>query len=170
MAVTGSMAVPVLVRWPNAADGWSPVGTFSINAEATGNTSGGYVRTQTGWTRDQLGFHALVVPTYISCIDTLGSAEDVVVTYTGYNRRCTDMAVRVDMQAHGSSNYGAVQGSQIVLESEAGTDAAAQQFVRAEWQTNTNSATYHLHIYGVVYDAEKFYYNGHVTGPMLGNL
>lgn len=174
------MTVTVTRNVSSGSDGYVPwhtasrdsnaglVGTLAFNAEATGDSGGGTVKILLRMRREEFGFPILWVPTQVTTIDNLATAEDVIVTYeTAGNRRLsTSFQQIVQMRQVLSTNAGAVENVVIPIE---GVGPGQLDIMQAEWATNTDTKTYHLHMFGPVYDLQMLARLGQID-PIIAGL
>lgn len=142
-------------------DGSDPVGTLSVNAQATGAAGGGTVIVGISMNRETFGFPLLWVPTMISIADNLATAEDVDLAYSGGRMETAQQQVVTMVQF--AENAGAA--SQYGVSFEGGE---ATLIITATWQTNTDTKTYHLHVFGPVYDLQVIAARGRISDIMAG--
>lgn len=130
-----------------------PVGTLSIDAEATGDGSGGTMTVRVIMSRIEFGFHPIWVVTRLNTLDGLAAAEAVLMRFAeaGNERLNADFNDAVLAVRQGALNVANMEHLGLVIEPDAVTDA---NVLIADWATNTNSVGYHLHAYGVLFDAE----------------
>lgn len=132
----------------------SAVGTFSQDAVATGDASGGTVELLMSMIFIEFGFHPLYVPTRATTLDSLTTPEAVRLRYSGQgNERVegnVDESVLAVVGVEGV-NYATFSGLSIVIE-PIGPDGGT--VMTAKWSTNEDGDAYHLHVFGLMYDAE----------------
>lgn len=129
-----------------------PVGTLSVNAEVTGDASGGSVTAVISMAREEFGFHPIWVPTRVGTRDVLAVAEAVEFTFRGSGNDRLDSDIEEGVLATrvvGALNLAAFVALGVAIEV---VSLPAVQVVQARWATNTNTLLYHLHVYGVLYD------------------
>jgi len=129
------------------------VGTLMVNAEGTGDSSGGNMDIFIDMKKESFGFRPIWVPTRIETQDNLSSPVVVRVGYSsgGTERLLTNMnevVLPVAFAGVNSANYSYMG---IAIEPDV---VAGDVVLYARWGTNTNSVEYHLHVYGVLYDAQ----------------
>ncbi len=129
------------------------VGTVQIDAETVGDASGGTVTIAIAMTRDVFGFPTMVVPTQISASDILAAAEPVDITYRSQGNRRLSIAIgEVVVSLQGAiGNIAVANNVSIPIE---GVDETERDILRAVWATNTNTFSYHLHVFAVVFDLQ----------------
>ncbi len=143
------------------------VGTLAVNAEATGDGGGGVVVILLRTRREEFGFPLLWVPTQVTLTDNLATAVDVILTMepAGNRRLNASMNQRVAMAQVQSANMGNLVDITIPIE---GVDETQQNILQAEWETNTNAKTYHVHMFGPVYDLQMIARLGHIDPLVAG--
>lgn len=143
------------------------VGTLAVNAEATGDGSGGVVNILLRMRREQFGFPLLYVPTQVTLVDNLATAVDVIAGFepAGNRRLIANVNQRVAMVQVQSSNMGNLVDVTIPIE---GIDNSLRDIFQAQWETNTDSKTYHLHMFGPVYDLQMIARMGHIDPLAAG--
>lgn len=153
------------VPFRGAAREAGAVGTLYIDAEATGDGSGGIVQIHLNMSRIEFGFHPLWVPTHISTQDALASPEVVQVNWseTGNERQSAGLREHVLGITQSSINIAVFTQLGVIIEPNL---QAGGRIMTANWATNTNSAAYHLHIFGPIYDGE-FLARGKAGTPEL---
>jgi len=129
------------------------VGTLAIDAQTTGDGSGGAVSLLVAFARLEFGFHLIYVPTRVSTFDSLVTPEVVMFQYDpAGNERVADSLREASLAIAGFGGSSATfdkLGVPIEPDQETATSCLV-----AQWTTNTNALVYHLHVFGVVYDAE----------------
>lgn len=134
----------------------APVGTFSMDAEATGDSGGGTVQIIIQGTKDMFGFRAILIPTAVvySAVTDPGNA---LFTYThtgnGHLQSASQIQMATDMVAVGG-NYFAPEFvlARVLVEPDKETNA---DLFQVKFDTNTDGTLYHLHVFGVVFDHER---------------
>ncbi len=129
------------------------VGTLAIDAETVGDGSGGAVTLLIAFAREEFGFHLIYVPTRVSTFDSLASPEVVMFQFDpAGNERVAESLREASLAVAGFGGSSAVF-DKLGVPIEPNVQAATSCLV-AQWTTNTNALTYHLHVFGVVYDGE----------------
>lgn len=154
--------------------GWNgsqPVGTVSLDAEATGDSGGGKVSLSVSMPRFVFGFHPIWMITQIECLDNLAVAEVVFFRYvaTGNERLQgnlgeAQLAVR---HAAAANNVALFTIGGVPIEPD---QLVAADVVLVEWSTNTDAKTYHLHVFGYLFDAEEIARGDGMIGERLAGL
>ncbi len=132
----------------------SAVGTLSLDAALTGDGTGGTITLSLSMERVEFGFHPILLVTRMSSLDGLATAEQVTVEYSsqGNERLNTDIIeTNLPVAGPGSSNIATYSRLGVPIEPNL---AAGGDILIARWTTNTDTIVYHLHVFGVVYDAE----------------
>jgi len=165
--LANGLFVPFMQRTRGGDSHGSPVGTVTLDATDTGDGSGGTATVSVSIRRTMFGFRTLVIPTSIVTFDNLAAVEPIRLEFqfAGLRRLvAVHQFVRTSVR-HNATNMSELGDLGIVLESnlEAATDALAVQ-----WETNTNSVVYHVHLYGVVYDLEILEKYGTLDPLMAG--
>ncbi len=131
----------------------SPVGTYSIDAQATGDGSGGTVDILMNMSYIEFGFHPILVMTRVTALDELATPIGVRFRYAASgNER---LEANIDQLVLAVAGVGAVSYTEfnalpVVIEPiRDGGDVMA-----ITWATNENADTYHLHLFGLLFDAE----------------
>lgn len=153
-AMAGGHFVPFRMRKRAGASRTDPVGTLHVNAEVSGDGSGGSATASITGVKDTFGFPALWVPTMIAVQDVLASLVDVRIIFgaVGNDRLEATVSVPVVMTAVGGVNMGVLGNTSILIDSSGVANAG--DVLSAVWATNTNTFVYHLHVYGPVYDGQ----------------
>lgn len=161
-----ALYVPFRTSSRGGRDGGDPVGTLSINAGATGAAGGGTVTITITMGHIIHGFHPLFVPTYVSISDSLTTAEEVSLAYnSGGNERLVGSLTEAELLiAVAGQNAKRFQSSGLLIEPVRGGGSV----MSAVWQTNTDTKTYHLHIFGYMFDAELLVTAGRLEGLSSG--
>lgn len=131
-----------------------PVGTMSVDVSATGDAGGGTVLINLTMERQEFGFHPIFVPTRCSSLDTLTTAEVVKFLFTGSgNERLKGdvREARLAVAAAGSENIAAFEQLGVSIEPAITGDQVIMQML---WSTNEDGKAYHMHVFGILYDAE----------------
>lgn len=156
MSVVGTPTSGVFTRYRGVKRGigqGGPVGTWMVDAGATGDSGGGSVKVNVQMEDIDFGFGAIVVPTLIGTRDSLVAAENVLIVFTTANERIHTGGIEdhIIQTRIGSQNRGSLDKVNVALS----VDGPGPGTVMiAEWDTNTDTKEYHLHVYGVVYDEE----------------
>ncbi len=147
-----------------------PVGTLFADGNAIGAAGGGTVEVGLTMGRQPFGFRIMFVPTIIAVRDNLASLENVNFIYALTNNSRLPAGTNVDENivpiTSGGIQVGRVIGVAFLIEPE---EDAPGLVMRATWATNTDGKAYHLHTYGVVYDAEIMTGYGQVP-DLVGGL
>jgi len=154
MAVTGTQAPFIWVPIPGVERRQGgPVGTVSADAGANGDSSGGTVTCEISIANVvDFGFEALVLPTIVALEDTLSTAIPIRIGVSSANRRIgggNDIRFVVTPVRVVSMQTGFISGP---LPAMSINGPAQTTVLRALWETNENGVSYHLHVYGVVYN------------------
>lgn len=131
-----------------------PVGTLFVDVSATGDGSGGTVTLGITMKRLEFGFHPIWVPTRVSSLDGLASPEAVEFMFrsSGNERLNGDLREpALGVAVAGGNNLAAFNQLGVAVEP---TNETAATVLQCLWSTNTNAVVYHLHAFGVLYDAE----------------
>ncbi len=132
----------------------SPVGTLAIDATVTGDASAGTVSIALAMEFDEFGFHPIWIPTRINAIVNNAGVDEVEFTYQpAGNERLSgvlteEITTRVTV---GGDNVGNAVFLAVPIEPD--QKAPADVFT-VRWETNTDTKVYHLHLFGVLYDAQ----------------
>lgn len=156
--------VPYHTVMRGGPDGMDPVGSLQVNAEATGDAGGGVVNIILSMLRQPFGFPILWAPTMVSATDNLASAEDVALSFSS-GRLITDMQQTITMVA--TANAGDLGNAKELGVSLEGRDAVVT-VATATWSTNTDTKSYHLHMFGPVYDLQLIALKGRISDIMAG--
>lgn len=131
------------------------VGTLSVDAEATGDGSGGTVTIVISMKFEQFGFHSLWIPTRVSSLDNLASPEVVEFSFrSSGNDRLAAGDLReaaTALATGGANNVASFSALGVSIEVRSLTNVSVMQ---VRWTTNTNALLYHLHVFGILYDGE----------------
>ncbi len=151
--------------------GWngSPVGTFAVDAQTTGDATGGTLDLNILMQRDMFGFHPLFVPTFISTRDNLATAEVVIVGYQGGgNDRLLATFREAVLPLAGASglNVGRLTQGNIIIDP---SSLVAAGVLTASWSSNVDTKAYHFHIMCTVFDGQLLAREGQVH-ELLGGL
>lgn len=143
------------------------VGTLMANAEATGDATGGEVSITLRMRREEFGFPLLWVPTKIGVRDNLAAAEEVSMFYVASgNRRLNDNFFEVQLAVRqGVTNAAILSNPSIAIE---GLGPGQGDVFGATWSTNTDTKTYHLHMFGAVFDLQMLARMGRVEAFLAG--
>ncbi len=129
------------------------VGTLAVDAEVTGDGSGGAVTILITMARQEFGFHPIYVPTRVSSFDSLATPEVVMFQFDpAGNERISD-SLRESSLAQAGFGGSSATFDKLGVPIEPDQEASTSVLV-CQWTTNENGDTYHLHVFGVVYDAE----------------
>ncbi len=129
------------------------VGTLAVDAEATGDGSGGAVTLLITMARQEFGFHPIWVPTRVSTFDQLATPEVVMFQFDpAGNERIADSLREAKLALAGFGGSSAVFDKLGVPVEPDQVDTTS--VLVAQWTTNETGDVYHLHAFGVVYDAE----------------
>jgi len=150
---TAGLFVPWMQRIRGGEGHGSPVGTLHMDAEATGDGSGGSVTIFIAGTREMFGFRALLVPTLISVSDALAAVSAVLIQWTavGNRRLSANINEVVTTVRVAGENHAILQEQGMTIEPP--TDVNTNGFT-VLWATNLNLAVYHFHVVASVYDLE----------------
>lgn len=150
-------------------DGRDPVGTLFIDANATGDATGGAVTINIAMGMNDFGFRMMFVPTFVSVQDALAAAEVMEFLYTsGGNKRITaNVSQHILGIRGGPSDVDVHVVTQLAMLIEPFTVAAAD-IMSARWATNTDTKAYHMHVFGVCYDAEVIAKEGGIPDLVAG--
>lgn len=151
VSVTAGRFVPF--RGVNRATG--PVASVHVNAEGTGDGSGGSMRINIQMAGLNFGFHSVLVPTRVQVHDNLAAVEVVqLLLASGGNERLTSSLIEHKLTVR-SGALNAVDFEHLSVPMEAAlTQLTEEDAVSAVWQTNTNAKVYHVHLFAIVYDGE----------------
>lgn len=164
-ALTDGLFVP-LMQGTRGGGGSHPVGTLQGSVITTGNGTGGTVTLNLTMTAQGFGFRYIYVPTLLALFDDLSSPEAVAVIWAAVTRRLqSDFLLSVLPIATSPGNAGNLEPAGVMLE---GVDATPVIGIQAIWSTNTNTKTYRMNVFGMVYDAELLERSGEVTGLLEG--
>lgn len=149
-----------------------PVGTLYVDAEAAGAAGGGTVTILLNMSSDEFGFHGIWVPTRVSSRDALATAETVALTYRNEgNERLssdiTEQALAVVTPSQG--NVATFNDLAVIIEPDI---IEGDRVLSCQWSTNEDGDTYHLHVFGVLYDAQAMARGklGRVAGDLLAGI
>lgn len=137
------------------------VGSLSVDAEATGDSGGGSVTVALNMGRQEFGFPILWVPTVIAIRDNLAAAENVALIYDSTNNRrlaASFHEVVVGLRS-GATNTALMSNVSIPVEGDA---VAPAGIFAAIWPTNTDTKSYHLHMFGPVFDLQVIAKQGEI--------
>lgn len=143
------------------------VGTLQLDAEATGAAGGGTVQIAVSMGREAFGFPLMLVPTFVGVQDNLAAAEVVRVDYRleGNRRLQASVSTTLTTLRSGTNNAGTVENVSIPIE---GVAIAEADILHAVWATNTDTKTYHLHVFAAVFDLQVIAREGLVDLLMAG--
>ncbi len=129
------------------------VGTLAIDAQATGDGSGGAVTILVAFSREEFGFNIIYVPTRVSTFDALTTPEVVMFQFDpAGNERIAESLREASLAIAGFGGSSAVFDKLgVPIEPEF---ASPTSCLVAQWTTNETGDVYHLHCFGVVYDSE----------------
>lgn len=162
--------VPFHTRWRGGPGGDEPVGSLAVDAGATGAAGGGTVSAGITMNAEEFGFRMIWIPTQIYIRDNLATAEDMSFSYeqAGNRRLNTNSTLRVLMTASAQSqNTGLVDGASIPIEPLVATTDG--RCMVAIWDTNTDTKSYHLHVFGFAFDMELIARKGGI-GPLMSGI
>lgn len=144
------------------------VGTLQIDAEATGAAGGGIVVIRLKMKREEFGFPLIFIPTYVAVKDNLATAELVTLDYraAGNRRMSSNVSEMITTLQNNNENAGLTTNTTIPIE---GGDRTEQDIMTAVWETNTDTKTYHLHMFGPVFDLQVIARSG-LVDPLLAGL
>ncbi len=130
------------------------VGTYDHDFEGTGDGSGGTLTLSLSFDGTEWGFDPIIVITAVSVrISSDPTNVGIVYEVTGNRRLADDLGF-----ASGTvSNQGQFLNPEYVLPRIAIEPQKGQVtgvFLRALFDSNVNSAIYHFHVWGLVFDAE----------------
>lgn len=174
MAVTTSvdMATGLFVPWRTAkrggVDGGDPVGTLSLDASATGAAGGGTVTLTITAVDGSFGFHAIWVPTYIALQDNLAAAESPLFSWRAAGNARLDVNLFqtfLSIRGAGTDDVSVMQNATVPIEPD---NRTATQVMQAIWATNTDTIVYHIHTFGVLFDAELLARAGRIPDILAG--
>lgn len=152
---TGGLFVPFRTAKRGGRDGGDPVGSYYFDGGAVGAAGGGTVTIILAMQKEAFGFHPLFVPTHIDASDTLATAEEVQLIYdpAGNSRIAAGNGIRESVLAVAGSATNDVffTAAGIIVEPSEDVDTSV---LAAVWKTNTDTKTYHFHIFGMLFDAE----------------
>lgn len=165
--VSDGLFVPFRTTSRGGGNGRDPVGTLYVDAGATGAAGGGTVEVNIGMNAEEFGFPILWVPTVVAISDNLAAAEDVLFGWqaTGNERTNTFMGIVVAMLRAAAINAGQNVQTGMLLDGFGSTDGAVMS---ATWDTNTDTKTYHLHVFGPVWDGQLIAKGGRVPEMLAG--
>ncbi len=148
-------------------EGTSPVGTVSQTLSDTGDGSGGTVTLIYTMARLPFGFRAIIVPTYVVALDTLGTAEAIRMNFTAVgNRRLTNSFDQITLAIAGQGqNQAKFDEAGIVIESDLLAETQVLSFI---WSTNTNAVVYSARLFAAVFDAEVIEAQGSISDFLAG--
>lgn len=152
---SAGLFVPFRTAMRGGPEGRDPVGTLMVEAEATGAAGGGSVIAGITSVAQPFGFPMLWVPTHISLSDNLAAAEVINFQFRdeGNARLNTEIGDAVNALAGSQGNVRTVRELSLVIDVTENGDTALR-IMLGSWSTNTDTKTYHLHVYGPVYDAQ----------------
>lgn len=158
--------VPFMQEVRGGAGRSSPVGTLASEVAVTGDSSGGSAIVYFTMSRESFGFRAIVVPTFVSTIDTLGSPEGIRGIFSAGNRRVLQAIEEVKVAIAGSGqNVAKFDAVGVVLEAEEVAPVTVMQYL---WSTNTNLKYYNARVFSAVFDAEIIAREGSVSDFLAG--
>lgn len=137
---------------PGADPTVSPVGTFSVNAEQEGDSSGGAITLNLN-DPGNLGFRA--------GWKLLQGSTQQLQSQAGNSVFSVRLSTRVLGVLHRVLVYSSIDGSNEIAELAVErtvsvlAEGATGAIYQASWQTNENTKTVHAHLYGVVYDMQS---------------
>lgn len=131
-----------------------PVGTLSVDAQITGSASGGAVTLVITMARVEFGFHPIWIPTRVASNDELNTPEVVefVFSQAGNERLNADYReAQLAAAVAGGTNVAIFEALGVAIEPQ---EALATAVLTMIWSTNIDTDTYHMHVYGILYDGE----------------
>lgn len=131
----------------------SPVATFSIDGTVTGDAGGGNATITMNMEYLEFGFHALFVPTRIATVDELATPEQVRLRYRREGNERLEAHIDqtvLGVAGVGSENHADFDRLGIIIEPTRLGDIVLE----VQWITNEDGDTYHMHMFGLMYDAE----------------
>lgn len=152
---------------------YGPVGTLSVDAQATGDAGGGAVTLRIIMSAREFGFHPIWVVTRLSSIDGLATPEAVRLLFAeaGNERLNADYnETLTPVVGPGGANVGNFANLGLVIEPDAAADA---NVIIVDWTTNEDTVQYHIHAYGVLFDAEalaRAKHSGKGVDPLLAGI
>lgn len=135
--------------------GSDPVGSVFADLAVAGAAGGGTATITLSCAKIIFGFHPIFVPTYITTQDDLATPEEVLLIYdpAGNERLSAGNGPRESKLAVAASGGNFVLFDAVGLLIEP-SEEATTNVLDVVWSTNTDAKTYHLHVYGVLFDAE----------------
>ncbi len=164
--------VPFRTAQRGGVSGGDPVGTLAINAEVTGDATGGTVQIEVVMQLLAFGFHALWLVTDFTLTDA-GAAQNVIAVFDsrGNERLIAELSeVGTTIAGPFTTSIFKARGNGVIIEpSSLLVATGAHEVMQGLWTTNTNGNVYHVHAFGYLYDAEIIARSGRLGG-LLGGL
>ncbi len=160
--------VPFRTAQRGGKEGADPVGTVMIDAGVTGAAGGGTVRLSVAGTGTEFGFPMLWVPTMISTQDNLSAAEVVTLLWRNEGNDRLNTVIQEARLAVAGADFNIMVPNQLGILIDPSGLRVNTNLIQALWSTNTDTKTYHLHVYGPVYDAQLIARGGIVPELLAG--
>lgn len=160
--------VPFRTAMRGGESAGDPVGTLSVDAAATGTATGGNVDIVLSMSKLSFGFHPLFIPTHITTLDTLATAEVVTIAFDlrGSERMISSMhQAELALAGAATLNIASFRGEGLLIEPD---DEGLDVVMNAAWTTNEDGKAYHLHVFGYMFDAELLARAGRLSGLLGG--
>jgi len=154
IAVTRSVSAGLFVPFRGVDRLVSPVGTLSIDAEATGDAGGGTVAITLAMASVEFGFHPIWIPTRIVVINNNGATQEVEIIYLANGNERIQAGLTEELTTRVTTpgdNVGNASFLAVPIEPDSLAEADVF-FVR--WSANVDTKVYELHMFGVLYDAQ----------------
>lgn len=175
MAVAATVAVAPgdFIRFPGERDrdDGAAVGVLSVDAEAVGDSGGGTVTILVGVSDlDVIGFRAIIVPMSLSA-RVSADPGNASVGWVGTGNRFIvgtgDVHFASDFVVAGGLYFLPEQVlPRIAIQPDLG---GADDILEMRFTTNQDGATYHAHLWALVFDAERLARNGRY-GPLAAAI
>ncbi len=147
--------------------GGDPVATLHVDAQVTGDGSGGEASINIRMQETEFGFRPIWVTTLITSRDDLAAAEEVTFFFASAgNERLQGNMQQVELAVRSGSTNVATFDRNLMIDPDQGV---VTQVIGATWPTNTNAKVYHLHVFGFLFDSELVARSGRLS-DLLGGL
>ncbi len=132
----------------------SPVGTLSIDATITGAAGGGTATITIAMAKDEFGFHPIWILTRAYVTEDNNVAQEVLFTYLAAGNERIQGSITEEVTSRVTINGDNVGNAGLLaIPIEPDQQSQADVFL-ARWAVNTDTNIYHLHMFGVLYDAQ----------------
>ncbi len=152
--VEDGLYVPYRTGRRGGEDGSDPVGTLFVNAEATGDATGGTLTVKIKMRSQEFGFPAVWVPTLVVLLDDLAAVETPLFQFASTGQERLSVSVHeaiLSVRGGGTSNTAVVDALGVAIDPDL---VAGGDVMIAIWASNTDTKSYHIHAYGPIWDGQ----------------